>query len=266
MPVRLADAQRALRLNIFEVMTQGFPQNNSGHDENLKGYKTLSALNPYTENTKPVEMYAIDCEMVKTQNKNGMIMFELARVSVVDCNLNVTLDELVKPENTIVDYLTQYSGISAKIMENVTTTLEDIQEEFMTRFDQSTIFVGHSLEQDLKALKLIHSNVIDTAVLYCRKFGGLKPKLKLLSAMHLNMLIQTDTKGGHNSLEDARAAMCLCLKDILPPIHFERLLSNKGQLTDNFFKVTKSFYRLKFFLRDIICSGLIQEYTILNNL
>lgn len=84
---------------------------------------------------------------------------ELTRVSVIDEDENVILDELVKPKNPIVDYHTQYSGITATHLEDVKTSLSDIQNKLQSLLCQNTILIGHSLENDLRALKvfqLIH--------------------------------------------------------------------------------------------------------------
>ena len=45
---------------------------------------------------------AVDCEMCKVEGD----VFALTRISLVDWNKEVVLDELVKPEKTIIDYLT----------------------------------------------------------------------------------------------------------------------------------------------------------------
>ena len=61
---------------------------------------------------KSVEYVAIDCEMVATnQDLNA-----LARVTIVNENCNVLLDEYVVPEGRITDYRTRYSGITAQIL------------------------------------------------------------------------------------------------------------------------------------------------------
>lgn len=98
-----------------------------------------------------------------------------------------------------------------------------------------TILIGHSLESDLKALKIIHSMVVDTSVLYPHNEGPpYKRRLKALCLDNLKLDIQKDGKSknfdsfrnisfellpvfllnigvGHSSLEDANACIDLVL-------------------------------------------------------
>ena len=45
--------------------------------------------------------------------------------------MQVVYDTYVKPPNEITDYLTKFSGITPELMENCTTTLEDVQRKFL---------------------------------------------------------------------------------------------------------------------------------------
>uniref|UniRef100_A0A1B6CG47 Exonuclease domain-containing protein n=1 Tax=Clastoptera arizonana TaxID=38151 RepID=A0A1B6CG47_9HEMI len=143
-------------------------------------------------------VFSIDCEMVYTT-----IGMELARVSVVDINCRIIYDNYVKPSNPIVDYITRYSGITPQIMENVSITLQDVQRDLSSFINSKTILVGHSLNSDLIQLKVIHSLIIDTSVLYPKTIGRQgKRSLKFLSRDLLNENIQ-DGETGHDSTEDA---------------------------------------------------------------
>lgn len=74
--------------------------------------------------------------------------------------------------------------------------------------------VGHSVENDLLALKISHNLVIDTAVLYKYLRGGShKASLRVLAKRFLSKDIQ-QSMSGHDSIEDARAAMELALLKI----------------------------------------------------
>lgn len=89
----------------------------------------------------------------------------------------------------------RFSGISEKDMKDVTTSLLDVQATFLSMFSSKTILVGHSLESDFKALKLLHKTVVDTSVMFPHKNGPpFKRALKNLCSEHLRKIIQNDGK------------------------------------------------------------------------
>ena len=150
---------------------------------------------------------AMDCEMCRV--KGGEMA--LTRVSLVEWGGNVLLDELVKPDSPIIDYLTPYSGITPAKLENVTTNLKDIQDRLLKEITPKHVLIGHSLNSDLTALKLTHPFVIDTSILYPHPRGPpMKSSLKWLAQKYLGREIQKGhgTKG-HDSVEDARACLDL---------------------------------------------------------
>ena len=150
---------------------------------------------------------SIDCEMCRVEGGE----MALTRVSLVEWDGSILLDELVKPDKHIIDYLTPYSGITPAKLENVTTNLKDIQNRLLKEITPKHILIGHSLNSDLMALKLTHPFIIDTSILYPHPRGPpMKSALKWLAQKYLGREIQKGhgTKG-HDSIEDARACLDL---------------------------------------------------------
>lgn len=148
----------------------------------------------------------LDCEMVTTK----MDKFALARVSLLNWNGEVVMDELVQPPDPVTDYLTQYSGISKEMLDPVTTTLTDIHTKLKTLLTPRTILAGHSLDSDLRALKISFPFIVDTTLLYPHPKGPpQKSSLKWLTQKYLSREIQNRGPQGHDSIEDARACLDL---------------------------------------------------------
>ncbi|XP_057319890.1 RNA exonuclease 1 homolog isoform X1 [Microplitis mediator] len=167
--------------------------------ENLRGYVQTLPKDIPTEKQK---VYALDCEMSYTTQ--GL---ELTRVTVINDDCKTIYETLVKPDNPIIDYNTRFSGITEENMMGVTTTLLDVQATLLSMFSEKTILIGHSLESDFKALKLIHNTVVDTSTVFPHKNGyPQKRALKNLCSEYLRKIIQNDV-GGHDSSEDAIACM-----------------------------------------------------------
>ncbi|NWW86778.1 REXO1 exonuclease, partial [Rhynochetos jubatus] len=171
-----------------------------GRKDSLDGFvKTFEKL-PTTDGYPGI--YALDCEMCYT--KQGL---ELTRVTVINSDLKVVYDTFVKPNTKVVDYNTRFSGVTEEDLENTSITLRDVQAVLLNMFSADTILIGHSLESDLFALKLIHGTVVDTAIVFPHRLGlPYKRALRTLMADYLKRIIQ-DNVEGHDSSEDARACM-----------------------------------------------------------
>ncbi|CAD2102089.1 exoribonuclease, putative [Plasmodium vinckei lentum] len=154
-------------------------------------------------------IFSIDCEMCETSGAHR----ELTKVTIVDAYMNIVYDSYVMPDNKITNYLTLYSGINENTLKGVHTKLSDVQKELKNIFNNKSILVGHSLENDLHALKIKHDYIIDTSVIYSNNYYNfLKPSLFNLSKKYLSITMAREN--GHNSIDDARISMFLALKKI----------------------------------------------------
>jgi len=160
-------------------------------------------------------LLAVDCEMCYAGDE-----LQLARVAVVDEALTPLLDGLVIPERPVTDHNTQYSGVTAELLATATLTRAEVVARLRDLIagdggaDGAAYLVGHSLENDLRSLRLSHGRVLDTSLLYPLRLNVLRPpakaSLRSLASRYLGRQIQTSSKG-HDPTEDAAAAMELAL-------------------------------------------------------
>ncbi|XP_030765961.1 RNA exonuclease 1 homolog [Sitophilus oryzae] len=167
----------------------------------LEGFQTTMPSEREND-PRSVAVYALDCEMCYTTR--GL---ELTRVTIVDTDCKTVYESLVKPLNPIIDYNTRFSGITKEQMDKTSTSILQVQANILHLCNSETILVGHSLESDMKALKIIHSSIVDTSVLFPHKMGlPHKRALRALASEYLKKIIQNDVSG-HDSAEDAIACM-----------------------------------------------------------
>lgn len=191
--------------------------------------KRLASLWNYAQtpaNPGPVKKaVAFDCEMGYTVH--GMELIRLTATSWPDGA--EVLDILVQPFGEILDLNSRYSGVfpddlaravpwtadgkippqqpgERKILQKVSSP-EVARDLFFSHISPETILVGHGLENDLNAMRMVHPRIVDTVLLYPHRRGlPIRMGLKALMEIHLNRLIQVDTGEGHDSAEDAKAA------------------------------------------------------------
>ncbi|KAI9630263.1 hypothetical protein KEM48_014191 [Puccinia striiformis f. sp. tritici PST-130] len=177
---------------------------------------------------RPLKILGVDCEMCVTASGS-----ELTRVTIVGSNEELVYDQLVLPDTPITDYLTRYSGITEERLKGITTRLIDVQRKLSELIDFNTVLVGHSLDCDLKALKIAHPWVIDTSVIYQHPRGlPMKPSLKWLASKYLGREIQSNAlpNGGHDSEEDARTAIQLLKKKMEKGLGFGEFTSDNESI------------------------------------
>ena len=174
----------------------------------------LASIRPFMELDpfilgQHLSVVSLDCEMAYTLN--GMEMVRLTLLNEAD---QLVLDVLVRTDSEITDYNTRFSGITQEMFETGhSVSFEEALEMMKFYISKTTIIIGHGLENDLTVLRLIHHQVIDTAILYPHSRGrpyriGLKDLVKRETGLD----IQTAGEEGHSSHEDAAAASLLVRK------------------------------------------------------
>ncbi|KAI8450674.1 hypothetical protein BY996DRAFT_4121375 [Phakopsora pachyrhizi] len=208
-----------------------------------------------SERIEPIELAAIDCEMVYTSA--GLT---LARSTIVIPSKStstqrqgpkinsskILLDEYVRiPESVdVFDLNTRFSGIrSVQSLREAKYSLEELRDQVLPSLGifSQTILCGHGLENDLKAMRILHDQCIDTVDLFPHPKGlPMRNSLKNLALENLKRSIQVkegskDLKSfkeeedddddeeeeeeeglkGHDSLEDSLTVLDLkCQKGI----------------------------------------------------
>ncbi len=156
-------------------------------------------------------MYALDCEMVYTCWGPCV-----ARVSVVDVNSQPVFESLIRPSASLIDCNSRFSGLRPEMFaehdRQSSDSLKDLRQvhsDLLQLFSAETILIGHSLESDLRALRMVHGSVVDTSVVFPHRLGlPYKRALKTLAAEMLKKIIQED--GGSFGTETVLVCLCLC--------------------------------------------------------
>lgn len=187
--------------------------------------KRLAALVPFecTPDNADLDFdhaVTFDCEMGFTTQ--GMELLRLTALSWPKSEL--LLNVLVRPVGTVLDLNTRYSGVSPEQYANakpyhhskktnlsgdlrIVKSIPQARSLLFKLLTTSTPLIGHAIENDLNATRIVHPCIIDT-VLLCPHWGGGLPyrrSLKTLAQDYLWRSIQFAGAQGHDSMEDARA-------------------------------------------------------------
>lgn len=225
----VANGCTANRVHVWTGVSAGL----NGPYEGFVRTKRRSGPAPHDGNSG---VFALDCEMCFTG-----CGLELAKVSIIRSDGNLYYESFVRPERDIVCYNTRFSGITEKDLNTgngynssnmrrastasnssssstgsngytrTVKTLKEVQKDLLKFIFDDTILIGHSIENDLKALKLIHKTIIDTSISFPHYYGlPYRRSLKSLTKTILKRDIQ-QSETGHCSFEDSRATLELLL-------------------------------------------------------
>ena len=212
-----------LLLSALQMVDEGYPLPLQGELANR--YKNfVYTKDEYIPVTATSPMFGLDCEMCLTSAGCN----ELTRISIVNEKYESVYETLVCPKNKIVNYLTEFSGITKELMLNVTKTLQEVQNDVRAILPADAILVGQSLHSDLLVMRMMHPYIIDTSVIF--NISGerkIKSKLQTLSFEFLGEVIQNNPLG-HDSIEDCAASLKLTHLKLTKGINFgDAVLSNK---------------------------------------
>lgn len=157
----------------------------------------------------------LDCEMVGVLGTSGRECSELVRVSAVDfLSGELILDTYVSPQGKVISWRTKFSGVNRSVLEEKKQEGKLIKgwqaaRNLLWQFiDAQTVLIGHSLNNDLAVLGMVHTRVVDSAIITrvavgenCRRRWALKK----LVQQFLDLNIQGGNDG-HDCVEDTYAA------------------------------------------------------------
>lgn len=151
------------------------------------------------------DMVALDCEMLETAEEGA----EVVRCSLISLRNRIDnpvssspehllLDSITLPLCTplplVQDYKTAFTGLNEQLLNALvaakhTLSQQQLRATLLLLISAETTLVGHSLESDLKALRICHSKVVDTTVLYPHPRGfPLRLSLRHLVHLHRSLL------------------------------------------------------------------------------
>lgn len=166
-----------------------------------------------------------DCEMGYTSY--GLELLRLTAISWPEAEPLV--DVLVRSQGVILDLNTRFSGVTPEMYADAkpcdpaaavtdvnadpaSAALTIVEDTGMARamlcsfLTPETPLIGHSIENDLNAVRLCHPRLADTVILFPHARGlPYRLSLKQLCKDKLNREIQNQGAQGHDSFEDAQA-------------------------------------------------------------
>jgi RNA exonuclease 4 len=149
---------------------------------------------------------SFDCEMVEIDKLHSA----LARISIVNYKGDTLIDIICKPNGVITDYREHITGL--KESDFIDAMPFSQCREMVIQLFKNRILIGHSVSNDFLALNYSHpkSQIRDTSKFKQFQKSNNQPlSLKNLTLKHFNITIQDNN---HDSIEDARAALCLFQK------------------------------------------------------
>lgn len=193
---------------------------------------SFKLLDPATETPRPGYPVAIDAEFIRLQaeeievkadgtretirpDRKGLARVSVCRGSGLHSGLPF-IDDYIAVTESVVDYLTAWSGISPGDLDRDTSphalvSLKHAYKKLWLLLNLGCVFVGHSLANDFRTINMHvpRAQVVDTVDLFFKPALHRKLNLKFLAWC----VLREDIQGGmHDSVEDAVTALKLWRK------------------------------------------------------
>ncbi|KAI8935577.1 poly(A)-specific ribonuclease [Plenodomus lindquistii] len=181
----------------------------------LPGYPVAIDAEFIRLQAEEIEMKADGTRQTIRPDRKGLARVSVCRGSGEQAGLPF-IDDYIAVTEQVVDYLTEWSGISPGDLNRETSphapvSLKHAYKKLWLLLNLGCVFVGHSLANDFRTIN-IHvpkSQVVDTSNLFFKPDFKRKLNLKFLAWCVLKESIQQDT---HDSIEDATTALKLWRK------------------------------------------------------
>lgn len=173
-------------------------------------YKDLALSPTPSPQTPKLKALVLDCEMALNIHRKQ----EVVLLCAVDYFTGeVLLNNLVRPTLPIHDWRTEINGITERDMNKAVsqrTALlgwKQARAQLWQLIDRDTILIGHALQNDLDVLRMVHTRVVDSAILARNAVGmySLQWGLQGLCRELLKVEIRENEGGVHDGLEDVMA-------------------------------------------------------------
>ncbi|KAI3320890.1 ribonuclease H-like domain-containing protein [Xylariaceae sp. AK1471] len=152
----------------------------------------------------------LDCEMAGIAGGDSEVILLCVTDYVTGA---VLLNRFVCPRTTITQMRSSIHGITKSMLNEAISQgqalsgWEGARSELWKYINDNTILIGHALEHDLDALRIIHPRVVDSGILSRNAVGirRIRWGLHTLCSELLNIEIRKNKGGIHDCLEDVLA-------------------------------------------------------------
>lgn len=179
---------------------------------------------PFVPGRKAV---VLDCGMAGVEGGRS----EIVTICAVDLFTGqVLVNSTVKPREPIRDWRSQFHGVTPPVMAIAVVSRlaldgwQAARAELWKHINADTVLVGHCLQNDLKALRIMHDRIFDTSIASAEAaMVGKRARRRWGLRLLCKELLQLQIRQGHGtyrSMEDAMATRelalwCLCHPDEL---------------------------------------------------